>query len=89
MITFDWDAIYLTCFGVGLILSVLAFLGGFGHLHLGHFRLHFGHHHGGLHKAAVVRSGAHHAAHMSPINGFVYLFSRVPSTPYLKPSLFP
>ncbi|KIG04479.1 Aspartyl/Asparaginyl beta-hydroxylase [Burkholderia sp. MR1] len=30
-----------------------------------------------------------HSTFMSPINGFVYLFSRVPSTPYLKPSLFP
>lgn len=59
MITFDWDAIYLTCFGVGLVLSVLAFAGGLGHLHLGHFHFHLGHHHGG-----------HHAAHTSPVNGF-------------------
>ena len=26
---------------------------------------------------------------MSPLNGFVYLLSRVPSTPFLHPSLFP
>ena len=68
MITFDWDAIYLTCFGVGLALSVLAFAGGLGHLHLGH--LHFGRHFGLAHKAAAVRSGAHHAAQISPVNGF-------------------
>jgi beta-hydroxylase len=30
-----------------------------------------------------------HSTFMSPVNGFVYLFSSVPSTPYLKPSLFP
>jgi hypothetical protein len=71
--TFDWNAIYLTCFGVGLVLSVLAFVGGLGHLHLGHLRLgHFGHH-AGAHHGAVSHSGlrgAGHAAHMSPINGF-------------------
>lgn len=72
MITFDWEAIYLTCFGVGLVLSVLAFVSGFGHLHFGHF--HFGHGHaghGGLaHKSAGVRGSANHAAQMSPLNGF-------------------
>jgi hypothetical protein len=61
---FDWNAIYLTCFGVGLVLSVLAFVSGFGHLHFGHMRLHAGQHHSGL------RTGAHHAAQMSPVNGF-------------------
>jgi beta-hydroxylase len=30
-----------------------------------------------------------HSTFMSPLNGFVYLFSRVPSTPYLEPSLLP
>ncbi|MDR5804797.1 lipid A hydroxylase LpxO [Caballeronia sp. LZ001] len=30
-----------------------------------------------------------HSTFMSPLNSFVYLFSRVPSTPYLQPSLFP
>jgi hypothetical protein len=68
MITFDWEAIYLTCFGVGLVLSVLAFVSGFGHLHFGHF--HFGHHGGLAHKAGGVRASANHAAQMSPLNGF-------------------
>lgn len=68
MITFDWNAIYLTCFGVGLVLSLLAFVSGFGHLHIGH--VHFGHHAGLAHRAAGMRSGASHAAHMSPLNGF-------------------
>ena len=28
--TWDWNAIYLTCFGVGLVLSLIAFFGGYG-----------------------------------------------------------
>ncbi|HXS14382.1 MAG TPA: hypothetical protein VN734_16915 [Acidobacteriaceae bacterium] len=71
MITFDWEAIYLTCFVVGLVLSLLAFFSGFGHLHFGHFRLHAGHHHGGaVHRGASLSAGVHHAAQMSPLNGF-------------------
>jgi len=62
----DWNAVYLTCFGVGLVLSVLAFVSGFGHLHFGHLRLHVGHHHHGT----ALRAGARHAAQMSPVNGF-------------------
>ncbi len=38
-----WETFYLTCFVVGLVLSVLSFAGGFGHLHFGH--LHIGHSH--------------------------------------------
>jgi hypothetical protein len=38
----NWESFYLICFGVGLLLSVLSFAGGFSHLHLGH--LHAGHH---------------------------------------------
>jgi hypothetical protein len=70
MITFDWETIYLTCFGVGLVLSVLAFFSGFGHLHFGHIRLHVGHHHVGGSHGASFRAGASRAAHMSPLNGF-------------------
>ena len=70
MITFDWETVYLTCFGVGLVLSLLAFFSGFGHLHFGHIRLHVGHHHVGGHHGASLRVGARHAAHMSPLNGF-------------------
>lgn len=54
----DWDAIYLTCFGVGLALSIIAFVGGFLHLHIGHMKL--GH---GMGKAG-------HASQLSPVNGF-------------------
>ena len=51
---------YLVCFGVGLVLSVLAFVGGFGHLQFGHLHLghiHAGHAHGG-HLRRRVDGGA-------------------------------
>ena len=57
----DWNAIYLTCFGVGLVLSLLAFFGGFLHLHIGHWRL------SGRGIAGKVHGGT---AHISPVNGF-------------------
>jgi hypothetical protein len=71
---------YLVCFGVGLVLSVLACVGGFGHLQLGH--LHLGHFHGGhfhlghahaghLHGHAPQASG--HDTSLSPLNGFTLL----------------
>ena len=56
---FDWNAIYLTCFSVGLVLSVLAFSGGFLHLHVGHLRI------GGGHRIAAASH-----QHVSPVNGF-------------------
>ena len=34
-----WETIYLACFGIGLAFSVLAFVGGFGHLSLGDLHL--------------------------------------------------
>jgi hypothetical protein len=55
----DWNAIYLTCFGVGLVLSLLAFFGGFMHFHAGHFHLR-------AHRIAGKGQGNH----LSPINGF-------------------
>ena len=66
----DWNAIYLTCFAVGLALSVLAFASGFFHLHLGHLKL--GHGHGHL-KVGTHNAHGHHAnghQEMSPLNGF-------------------
>ncbi len=59
----NWDAIYLTCFGVGLVLSVVAFLSGALHLHMGHW--HFGGHSGSGMKARL-----HAGQHISPLNGF-------------------
>ena len=58
------EIFYLICFGIGLVLSVAFFFGGFAHLHLGH--LHIGHsglgHHG---------TGAHGGSRgLSAVNGF-------------------
>ncbi len=66
----DW---YLVCFGVGLVLSLLTFFGGFGHLHFGHLHgghLHLGHSHAGHTHAprASVRD-----ASISPLNGFTLM----------------
>ncbi|HLI78302.1 MAG TPA: hypothetical protein VKV02_15250 [Acidobacteriaceae bacterium] len=61
----DWDAIYLTCFGVGFVLSLLALAGGFLHLHVGHW--HFGGHGHLLSKAGAQ---GHASGQMAPVNGF-------------------
>ena len=54
------ETIYLVCFIVGLVLSVLSFAGGFTHLHIGHLRLgHTAHAH--------THSGSHG---ISSVNGF-------------------
>ncbi len=55
----NWESFYLICFGIGLVLSVLSFAGGFGHLHLGH--LHFGQH---------AHTGHTHGNAASPFNMF-------------------
>jgi len=57
---FDWGTLYLTCFVIGLVLSVMTVLTGAMHIHIGRF--HVGHGHG---------YAAHgHAAKMSPLNAF-------------------
>jgi hypothetical protein len=60
--SFDWNTLYLTCFGVGLVLTVLAFVSGVGHFHIGH--LHMGHGHGHFGKGLTSGHG------ISPFNGF-------------------
>ena len=57
------DSFYLICFIVGLVLSVLTVIGGFGHLHLGHLgRLHIGH---------TAHAHTHGGSHgLSAVNGF-------------------
>jgi len=57
----NWETFYLVCFGIGLALSVLSFVGGFGHLHIGH--LHIGHTH-----AAHTHGGG-----ISPFNAFTIM----------------
>jgi hypothetical protein len=55
---------YLTCFGVGLVLSFVAFFAGALHLHIGRF-----HFHG--HGAGKSHAGRGHS--MSPVNGFTLM----------------
>jgi hypothetical protein len=60
-----WNELYLICFGVGLVLSLLAFAGGFLHLHIGHFHI-------GGHGHLLSKAGAHGhgGGQMAPVNGF-------------------
>ena len=51
--------LYLVCFVLGLVLSLLSAFSGFGHVHLGHFHVHAGPVHAG--------SGS---VHVSACNGF-------------------
>ena len=54
------ETIYLVCFIVGLVLSVLSVAGGFAHLHIGH--IHFGH---------TAHAHTHSGTHgLSSVNGF-------------------
>jgi hypothetical protein len=64
--SFDWATVYLVCFYLGLVMSVLAFASGAGHLHIGH--LHFGHVHGGR-----AHWHGHANGGMSPVNLFTVL----------------
>ena len=66
----DW---YLVCFGVGLVLALLTYFGGFGHVHLGH--LHGGHFHLGHGHAGHLHTHAPgtHDAGISPLNGFTLM----------------
>jgi len=59
----DWNAIYLTCFAVGLVLSFVSFFGGALHLSIGKFHLH------------GLANGTHgHSSHAaSPLNGFTLM----------------
>jgi membrane protein implicated in regulation of membrane protease activity len=66
------ETFYLICFGVGLVLSVAFFLGGFAHLHLGH--LHLGHSPLAHHGAGAHSSGSHGSGSqgLSAVNGFTF-----------------
>jgi membrane protein implicated in regulation of membrane protease activity len=63
---------YLVCFGVGLVLSLLAFFGGFGHLQIGHF--HGGHFHlAHTHAGHLHTHASGHDTGLSPLNGFTLM----------------
>ncbi len=65
-----WAAFYLTCFLVGVTLSVLSFLSG--SFHVGHFHLHVPHAHvphvGGGHATGASGSSAAHGSEISVVN---------------------
>lgn len=65
-----WNIFYLACFSGGLVLSLLSMLGGFAHLHIGHFR--FGHVHSG-HMPTPGDAGGHPANGISPLNGLTLM----------------
>jgi hypothetical protein len=65
--SWDWSAVYLTCFGVGLVLSLVSFFGGALHVHVGRF--HLGGH--GGHGHAVKGHGVRGS--VSPLNGFTVM----------------
>jgi hypothetical protein len=62
---------YLVCFGVGLVLSLLSFATGFGHLQIGH--IHLPHLHAAHGHAPHVHSHASARGGISPFNGFTLL----------------
>lgn len=72
MAGWDWNAIYLTCFGVGLVLSFVAFFGGAMHLHLGRFHFH-GHGVGKSHARDAHSMSAAHSGTPSIFNGFTVM----------------
>ena len=56
----NWDVFYLVCFGVGLALSIITFVGGTLHLHVGHLK---------LHSHVLGKHGAH-SGQLAPVNAF-------------------
>lgn len=88
----NWESIYLICFGIGLVLSILSFAGGFAHLHLGHIR--FGHSHL-AHTPVHPHTGR---GSISPFNGFTMMaflcwfggagYLLVHNSPFVAPIVF-
>jgi membrane protein implicated in regulation of membrane protease activity len=58
------DSFYLICFTVGLVLSLLSLIGGFGHFHFG--RIHVGH----TTHGQAAHGGGHRGHGLSSVNGF-------------------
>lgn len=69
------DNFFLICFATGLVLSLLSFVGGFAHLHLGKF--HIGHSHGPSHKGGPSAVNAFTVlAFVTWFGGVGYLLTR-------------
>ena len=60
----NMDSFYLICFTVGLVLSLLSLIGGFGHFHFG--RIHVGH----TTHGQAAHGGGHRGHGLSSVNGF-------------------
>ena len=58
------DSFYLICFCVGLVLSLISVVGGFGHLHIGRF--HIGH----MSHGHAAHGGGNRGSGLSAVNGF-------------------
>lgn len=83
-----WENFYLLCFGVGLVFSILSFVTGLGHVHIGHLPIghgvSLGHMHGGHishggsagHGAASLWNGFTLTAFLCWFGGAGYLLSR-------------
>jgi membrane protein implicated in regulation of membrane protease activity len=65
----NWQAFYLGCFGVGLVLNLVSFLSGAVHLHLPvKWHIQFkGGHSGSLRSGTAARGEVHHAATHFPL----------------------
>jgi len=73
MAGWDWSAVYLTCFGVGLVLSFVAFFGGALHLHVGRLHVH-GHGFGKGHHGTGGKAGSvSHSGTPPAFNGFTLM----------------
>lgn len=66
----SWNIFYLACFCIGLIMSLLSVLGGFAHLHIGHFRL--GHPHS-PHVPHAANTSTQGANGIFPLNGLTLM----------------
>jgi membrane-bound ClpP family serine protease len=70
------ETIYLVCFIVGLVLSILSVVGGFAHLHIGRIHVgHTAHAHGGTHGLSSV-NGFTITAFLCWFGGVGYLLDR-------------
>jgi membrane protein implicated in regulation of membrane protease activity len=71
------ETLFLVCFGVGLVLSLLAVAGGTGHLHIGHLRIgHIHAHKGGGHGLLHALNGFTLPAFLCWFGGAGYLMLR-------------
>ena len=69
----NWENVYLICFGVGLLLSIVAAMGGLAHFRLGHAHVHLGHAHAGHAPVHGTSASNSHTGTVSSVNGFTLM----------------